>query len=58
MFSVARLRDEGSMEELIEQYKDVILIAAGLVGIGWILTGSVGTIRQTVWEFLFSVMVS
>lgn len=44
------------MEEIIEQYKDMITVIAGVVGIGGIFIESLGVTRQAVWEFLLSIM--
>lgn len=44
------------MEEIIEQYKDMITVIVGFVGIGCIFIESIGVTRQAVWGFLVSIM--
>lgn len=43
------------MEEVIEQYKDAIVVLAGMAAVFCILTGSIGTLRKIVEEFMLSV---
>ena len=43
------------MEEVIEQYKDAIVVLAGMAAVFCILTASIDTLRKIVEGFMLSV---
>lgn len=44
------------MEELIEQYKDMVLAVVGMVSTGCLVSVSAGAVRQVIMAFLQSVL--